>query len=264
MTALAVSALYQHPIKSCAAQSVTSLTLDERGPVHDRRWMLVDPNGRFITQRTQPRLSQVFAEPTDDGVLLSGPHGTLHVARPNGETTAVRVWSDSCTAQDAGDDAARYFSTWLGAPCRLVRQRDEDDRTVDSDYGDGPVGFADGFPLLIVSDATLAHVAGRVQQPADARRFRPNIVVSGAAPFEEDHWARIRIGTVDIDLVKPCSRCVMITVDPDTSEKGPEPLRDLASYRRQSGGVMVGYNGIHRACGGVTVGMPVTVLEQRP
>ncbi len=262
MTSLSVEQLYEHPIKSCAARPVAAFTLDARGPTGDRRWMLVDADGKFVSQRKFPMLARVNVVPEPDGLRVQDADRTLHVAPPTDGELRVTVWGDACRALDAGDEAAAWFSAVTQHPVRLVRQCDDDDRNVDTRFAEGPVGFADGFPLLLTTRATLDAIAERSGTASDARRFRPNIVVGGAEAFAEDTWKTVRVGDIVIDLVKPCARCVMVNVDPDAAVAGTQPLRTLAKFRRREGGVMVGQNGMHRTLGHIATGAPVEVLTR--
>lgn len=257
---LIVSALYVHPIKSCAANAVDAITLDARGPIQDRRWMIVDEEGRFVTQRTRPVLQTVSVRVDGRGLELSCADRALNVSEPVAEAQPVRVWKDDVLASDAGDEAAQWLSEIVGEPVRLVRQRGE--RPIDPEFSAGVVSFADGFPLLIANEASIQEIGKRAGHRPDVRRFRPNIVVNGATPFDEDEWVVVEIGGVTFDLVKPCSRCQMVNVDPDTALPGMEPLRSLATYRRQELGVIVGQNAVHRTPGRVCVGQTVRILER--
>ena len=259
-----VSALYDHPIKSCAARRVSVLRLDGLGPVHDRRWMLIDARGDFVSQRTQPQLCLVHAVPVSGGLQVkTAGRAPLFAATPTeeGRTLRVQVWGDTCSALDAGNEAAMWFSDLLGLDTRLVRQGAAHDRAIDPRYSSGQVAYADGFPLLVTTAAAIQEIAERGRRPPDARRFRPNIVIAGPRAFAEDRWRRIRVGSLEIDLVKPCSRCGVVNVDPDTGVSSPEQLRELAGWRRMDGKVMVGQNGLHGAAGAVMTGDPVVVLE---
>ncbi|MCC7448158.1 MAG: MOSC N-terminal beta barrel domain-containing protein [Anaerolineae bacterium] len=257
--------IHTYPIKSCGALSHTRIELDKRGPVWDRRWMVVDSAGVFITQRELPALALIQPAFEDGYMKLRAP-GMADTRVPLHRDTApcrvVRVWKDTCEAWDEGDDLAGWFSDYLHTEARLVRMTDNYVRRVDPRYARQPAqtGFADAFPLLIVSEASLAelnrHLVDRGSAPVPMSRFRPNLVVSGCAPFAEDTWQTIRIGTVILDIVKPCARCVTTTVDqatgtiPDVSE----PLAALKTFRKQDGKVMFAQNTIHRAPGVVAVG----------
>jgi uncharacterized protein YcbX len=175
----------------------------------------------------------------------------------------VQVWKDVVDACDAGPEAARFLSAHLGMDARLVRMPDDTLRQVRLDYarpGDR-VGFADAFPLLVIGEGSLEELNRRLETPLPMLRFRPNLVIAGTAPNEEDAWRRIRIGDTELDVLKPCDRCVVTTIDQTTGMAGKEPLRTLSTYRRWNGKVYFGKYAVHRGRGTVRVGDEVTVLE---
>jgi uncharacterized protein YcbX len=263
-----VSALYAYPIKSCRGSELESAPVGPRGFLGDRQWMLVTPDGDFLTQREYPRIALIHPR-WDAGQLEISAPGMLHYSLGPvvpGPRRQVAIWRDTCEAVDQGDAAAEWFSTYLGAPCRLVRLADDFTRQVDQRYAPRPTdqtGFADGFPFLIISQASLDDLNSRLSTPLPMNRFRPNLVVTGCGPFAEDTWKVIRVGGIVLDVVKPCARCVITTTDQDTTERGKEPLHTLASYRNVNGKVMFGQNAIHRSEGQLRRGDVVEVLETR-
>jgi uncharacterized protein YcbX len=262
---LVLSALYRYPVKSLRGQGLDALDVGPRGPLADRQWMVVDADGRFLTQRQLPRMCLVETELDAGGGLHLRAPGMpeLAVAAGAGGRVAVRVWSDHVTARPAGPDADRWLSEFLDTDCRLVRFADDVVRPVDPDYarpGD-QVGFADGFPFLLISESSLADLNGRLERPIEMRRFRPNLVVSGCAPHAEDGWRRIRIGQLRFRVAKPCARCIIPTIDIDTGERADEPLRTLMTYRRRDNKILFGQNLVHDGEGRLAVGMPVEVLD---
>jgi hypothetical protein len=254
-----VSGLFVYPIKSCAAVAVSSRDLDPRGLAGDRQYMVVDAAGTFLTQREAPALATVAAT-LNGGLRVATPAGSA--AAVPGATRTVTVWEHTGPALDCGDEVADLLSTHLGRPCRLVKLADEHDRpTV---LGGGHVGFSDGYPLLITSESSLADLNARLPQRLPMNRFRPNIVVTGAPAFDEDHWERLLVGEVGIDVVKPCARCAITRVDQVTGVRGDgEPLRTLGTFRKAEGGVMFGQNAVHRGVGRLRVGDPVSVTARR-
>jgi uncharacterized protein len=227
----------------------------------------------FVTQRELPRLALVQPSLVGDQLVINAP-GMPETAVPlvqgRGRAMHVQVWNDTCHAIDAGDELADWFSAYLGIRVRLVRMDDDFVRPVDLHYSREPalVGFTDGFPLLLISEASLDELNRRIEArgkaPLPMNRFRPNVVVAGCAPFAEDDWRHIRIGDVPLDVVKPCARCVTTTVDqsrglvPDKAE----PLATLATFRRNAnGGVLFGQNVIHRANGRLSIGDAINVIE---
>lgn len=265
-----LASLYRYPLKSGKAESLVSTRLDALGLVGDRRWMLVEEgSGRFLTQRLLPQMSQLSALWNEAGGLtLSAPgHDSLDVPLPGADSDlrGVTVWRDSLRVPDAGDAAAEWLSAFIGRACRLVQVPESRARQVDTGYaqpGD-KVAFADGFPLLLIGQASLDDLSARVGRPLEMLRFRPNLVVQGSAAFAEDSWKRIRIGTLEFEVAKGCSRCVLTTIDPQTGERSAdrEPLTTLKTYRERDGEVYFGQNLLPRGIGELQVGMPVEVLE---
>ncbi len=264
---LFVSELYIYPLKSGRDIVRQSLTLDRFGGEQDRRWMLVDGDGVFVTQRKHPRMAQLAVTLTARGIRcshLSVPE-ELVVEYPssNAPMPEVSVWQDRCQALDAGDAAASWFSEVLGIPVRLVYMPESSRRRVDPTYAANgeTVSFADGFPLLLTTQGSLNDLNQRLKTPLSMRRFRPNLVIDGSPAYAEDQWRRIRIGSVDLVVAKACERCIMTTIDPDTGKAGKEPLATLASYRRRNNKVLFGQNLIHQGQGTITVGDRVEILE---
>lgn len=267
---LRLSALYRFPVKSLAGEQLQRSAVDRLGLAGDRRWMLVDPaSGKFLTQRQHGRMALIQARQLEDGSLqLSTPGaGELLVAVPqaDSELREATVWRDTLNVPDAGDAAADWLSAVLGQPCRLVQVPEARARVVDQAYAQPQdrVGFADGFPLLLVSEASRLDLSVRVGRDLPMLRFRPNLVVEGCAAWAEDEWTRLRIGEVEFERVKPCSRCVITTIDPATGERDAdgEPLKTLAGFRRGEGGVYFGQNVIQRGSGVLEVGMAVALLD---
>ncbi len=256
------------PVKSLGGIGVARWPLDRFGLYLDRRWMVVDAQGRFLTQRQHPQMALV--RPRLDGERLTLTCFGLpdhHVPAPDPEAprVPVRVWEDEVAAVHLSAETDAWLAQAIGVPdCRLVWFPEDAVRPVDPRFA-GPedrTAFSDGFPLLLIGEGSLDDLNARLEAPLPMRRFRPNLVVQGAPPYAEDHWRRIRIGEVVLRVVKPCSRCVVTTVDPDTGEaRGPEPLRTLAGYRQRDGKVFFGQNLIHETQGVLRVGDPVTVLE---
>lgn len=258
-----------YPVKSTRRIALDESEVLPRGLRWDRRWMLVDDAGKFITARQQPRLATVQTA-LEVGVLRVSAAGrpdlTLPLQPERRSIATVSVWRDTLEAVRVGPQADAWFSDFLGVSCRLVQMTDDLVRAVSQDYGQpgDEVSFADGFPLLLISEASLADLNTRLPQAVEMRRFRPNLVVDGEMPYAEDGWRRLRVGEVEFEGVKNCSRCIFTTIDPDTGEKHPdkEPLRTLSTYRRRpEGGVYFGQNLIPRSGGVIHVGDPVTVIE---
>lgn len=257
-------------MKSAAGQVLQSSPVDGLGLLGDRRWMVVDKaSGRFITQRLLPQMGRIQAHwQAEQSLLLSAPGmPELAVAVPDvtAELRDVSVWSDSLQVPDAGDAAATWLSRWLGRDCRLVYVPLARARQVAPAYAEvgDKVAFADGFPLLLIGQASLDDLSARVGRPLEMLRFRPNLVVADSAPYAEDGWKRIRIGGLEFRVAKGCSRCIMTTLDPHTGERSAdrEPLSTLKRYRERDGEVYFGQNLIACGSGHLQLGMPVDVLE---
>lgn len=256
-----------YPIKSTAGISVDSCDVGARGLEMDRRWMVIDAHGDCLTGREFPQLTQVHTRIEDDTLRVTAPGaGELLVRIPHAanRTRTVRIWNDECLAVGADACVDAWFTRVLGTPCHLVYMHDRSERPIEPGYGrtGDLVSFADGYPLLLVSRASLDDLNARLAEPVSMRRFRPNLVVDGSLPYEEDEWRHIRAGSVRFDGIKNCSRCVFTTIDPESGERHPhqEPLRTLASYRRRADGdVRFGQNLIPRSLGRLRVGDRVSV-----
>ncbi|WP_191831925.1 MOSC domain-containing protein [Pseudomonas fluorescens] len=265
-----LSALYRYPLKSARGQALQSSSLGLLGLDGDRRWMLVErDNGRFLTQRAYPQMSQLTALHGVDGELTLEAPGrpALKVAVPQADSDlrGVTIWRDTFRVPDAGDAAAQWLSEFIGKDVRLVHVPEERSRFLPGGYGEvnDRVAFADGFPLLLIGQGSLDDLVQRVGRPLEMQRFRPNLVVEGAEAFAEDGWKRIRIGEMEFRVLKPCERCIMTTIDPQTGERSAdrEPLTTLKTYRQKEGDVLFGQNLVADGSGVLEVGMPVTVLE---
>ena len=257
--AITLTGLTVYPIKSTRGIPVDEWDVDDFGLQYDRRFMVVDQSGEFLSQRSHPRLALVA--PTIGGAVLRvDAPGMRPLALPlepsPSVATRVTVWEDTCDATWMGEAAAQWFSDFLGDFCSLVYMSAVTVRPADPAYG--PVGsrvsFADGFPFLLISEESLADLNRRLAEPLPMNRFRPNLVVAGAQPYGEDQWERIQIGDVGLRVVKPCARCVVTTIDQITTARGREPLRTLATYRNTGGKVMFGQNVVHEGRGRLRVG----------
>ncbi len=278
-----LSALYIYPIKSLGGIAVDEAVVEAKGLRYDRRFMLVNPEGKFITQRTHPVMALIDVRMDDNTLSVWHRHRpddvlTLPLEGPvpnTGETMAVSIWdSADVPAQTVGAEADGWFSRVLAMPCRLVYMPDTTHRSVDEQYArqNDPVSFADGYPYLLIGQSSLDYLNNRIisetqPTPMEMARFRPNLVVGGSEPYEEDGWATFRIGDLTFYGVKPCARCVLTTIDPETAEKGREPLRTLATYRQYTHKILFGQNVLPDpgASGILRVGQPVDVtVRQEP
>lgn len=263
---ISVLALYRYPIKSCKGHALREAITDARGIVGDRRMMIVDSQGEFITQRDAPRLALIEPVINDDSSMtLRAPNKSSVSFMPSNEGRRVkaRVWRDVCDAIDQGDEVAAWLQDFLSMPARLVRMADDFVRRVDARYARRPsdqTSFADGYPFLLISQASLDDLNARLDSPIPMNRFRPNIVLSGCNAFAEDDWREIRIGDITFNVVKPCARCAVTTIDQDTAIAGREPLRTLAAYRAFGQKVLFGQNLVAANTGVLRVGDEVEII----
>lgn len=263
-----VASLHIYPVKGLRAIDLHESVLEPRGLRYDRRWMLVDEAGKFITQREQPKLATLSADITSNGIYINGATGSIAVTHPNegAERLPVTLWKQSIEGYRTTPEADQWFSDFLGIPCRLVWQGDLP-RPTSAQYAPGhQASYADGFPLLVTVTASLDDLNKRMPQPLPMNRFRPNIVITGAPAWAEDSWKKIRIGSVTLDIVKPCTRCVVTTTDQHTGAKeGNEPLNTLKTFRLLRSpaltGVVFGQNAVPAVTGTVKVGDAVEILE---
>jgi uncharacterized protein len=267
-----LSAIHIYPLKSCAPLALDAAEVEPRGLSHDRRWMVVDAGGEFLTGRQHPRLTLISAMPDGNALRLTAPGmPALYVAPPQAGDARINtaVWGASVSPQLVAAAAHAWISGFLGVPCRLVHMDTACIRAVrakyDGKYGQAGdvVSLADAFPLLLISQAALDQLNAKLAQPLPMLRFRPNLVVADTSPHAEDDWRRIRVGGVEFDVVKPCTRCVFTTVDFERGQFDPsgEPLRTLKTYRRTPDGITFGQNLIPRSSGSVHVGDAVAILR---
>jgi uncharacterized protein len=251
-----------YPIKSARGIALEQSEVDSFGLRYDRRWMVVNPSGEFLSQRTHPRLA-LIAPAIGDGILRIAAPGMppldlpLHSVGP--ARSRVAVWRDVCAASWVGDEPAGWLSEFLGSACGLVYMPDRVVRPADPEFAPAGtrVSFADGFPFLLISEESLADLNQRLPAHLPMNRFRSNLVVAGGEPYAEDGWHQIAIGEIPMRVVKPCARCVVTTTDQTTGERGKEPLRTLATYRRQGDEVMFGQNVVHGKQGTLRLDDPV-------
>ncbi len=263
-----LAAINVFPVKSLAGVTLSSSLAQGCGLAGDRRWMVVDPDGTFLTQRDVPRMARVRATPRAAGLRLSVAEiGGIDVEIPAADAPRldVTVWRDQVAAWAAAPEANAWIGLALGRPARLVHLSDPAARPISSSHGrpGEHVSFADGFPVLLTSLASLADLNARLRNPVPMDRFRGNLVVEGAPPWAEDAWRMIRIGGAAFRVAKPCARCIMTTIDQATGERPDrtEPLRALAGFRNDEDGLMFGQNLVPVALGPVAVGDAVEVLE---
>ncbi|MEE2786464.1 MAG: MOSC N-terminal beta barrel domain-containing protein [Myxococcota bacterium] len=257
--------ILNYPLKSGAGRVCSDAMVTPKGLDGDRRWMVVDEQGGFLTARTHPRMTLLYAESSAPGAIaLRTNDADVTVAHAQAAPVSVTVWGDRCDALLANDEAHHDLSNFLGTPCRLVYMPDSSRRVINAPSGldDAEVSFADGYPILLVSEASLAELNRRLVKPVSMARFRPNLVVDGVPAHGEDGWKRIRIGHVEFACCDPCERCVLTTVDPRTGsfDSSGEPLRTLATYRRHGKGVIFGMNIVPVNTGQIRRGQSVEIL----
>ena len=265
-----VAALFRYPLKSGAGELCKTLTFERIGVKDDRRWIVVSPAGVPITQRESPAMAFIQSQTDDSGLTLSWKSSDrigLRIPQPESNATrlVVTIWGDRVTLPLANDAAAAWVSDQLGRDARLAFMPEDVERPVNPNYarpGDR-TALTDGFPVHLIGSGSLVDLNSRLAEPVGIERFRPNILVDCTAPFAEDGWENVRIGDCRFRVVKPCPRCSVTTVDPDTGERGDEPLRTLAGYRKREGGVMFGQNLIHEGTGEIHVGDLLEVISRR-
>ncbi len=265
---ITLAAIWRYPVKSLCGARVEEATIDERGIVGDRRFMVVDAGGRFVTQRERPELARLVPRLAGGRLAIEAPGGArVEVATAGpGEPRTVTIWGDAVAAEDAGDAAAAFLAEHLGGPYRLARLPDSTRRPADRDDarpGD-LVAFQDGFPFLLVNEASLTALAARLDQPIDARRFRPNLVVAGPPAWAEDAWTELRIGPLTLHVRKACSRCSVVDVDPDRGERGSGVLAELGRFRKVGRAALFGQNLVHDGAGVIREGDEVVLVSVSP
>jgi uncharacterized protein len=265
---LEVSELYIYPIKSLGGIPVTSAKVTDRGFQFDRRWMLVDNNNCFLSQREFPQMALLQVELNDDSLFVQHKAKqsesirvpVLSDPRP---LVTVQVWSDKCKAEIVDPVLDEWFSDMLSIRCRLVHMPDLTNRRVDTRYASNKeiTSLSDGYPFLIIGQSSLDDLNSRLPNPLPMNRFRPNIVFAGGAPFYEDHMKHFSINNIDFYGVKLCARCVITTIDQDTATKSREPLKTLSSYRQKNNKIYFGQNLLHRGQGEVKIGDTIITHE---
>ena len=268
--AFLISELLIYPIKSLGGIRVESCRVTERGFEHDRRWMLVDDKNRFITQREFSEL--VFFKTTilGNNILITDKRDDCSISVPlvqeGGELIRVDIWDDQCEAICMEQHISDWFSARLSQPVKLVYMPDQSFRRVDPDYAQNGelTSFSDGYPVLIIGEASLHDLNSRLEVPVGMDRFRPNIVFKGEMPFEEDGFLEIISGDVQFKAVKPCARCILTTTDQESGMRSPEPLKTLSVYRKLNNKIYFGQNLLVMKTGRVQVGDSLTILSHQP
>jgi uncharacterized protein YcbX len=259
MPAIEICTISVYPVKSLRPIRPDHWPVERRGLKHDRRWMVVDEEGTFMTRREIPEMAKLQASPNDEELTLSKEGSGSITVRPKqaSQSGRVQIWNKSVAGRYVSPEADTWLTEAIGRPCRLVYIPETSRRRIQKTYNAGHdyVGFADAFPILVASEASIEDLNSRLDSPIPIQRFRPNLVLKGPRPFEEDTWKRIQIGEVVLRAGRPCIRCLVTTQDPLTGESmGPEPLRTLATYRRVPNGVIFGMYYIPEKLGSIALG----------
>jgi uncharacterized protein YcbX len=263
---LQISELFIYPIKSLGGIAVQNAVVTTRGLQHDRRWMLVNEHGHFITQREFPKMALLKADVAEQGIVVNH-HSSEPILIPfdieKQPLQQFAVWDDSCMGQYVSDTYDQWFSNALDMKCRLVYMPDDSEREVDQRYAKPGMitSFADAYPFLLIGQASLDDLNKRMALPLPMNRFRPNIVFTGGEAYSEDLMNRIEIAGLTFYGAKLCARCVLTTIDQQTALKAKEPLKTLASYRMKNNKIMFGQNLVHENTGIISVGDELKVLS---
>ena len=254
-----------YPIKSAGGIDLRQSQVHSRGLEHDRRWMVCERSGAFLTQRALPRMALIQVEVGDTLRLSMSDNAydvlELPIVPQETAATSVEVWGDECLAWSMGEAAAQWLSNALGVDCQLVYMPESTHRPADHGLFAAPNSFADAYPFLLISEASLADLNQRLDQPVPMNRFRPNLVVRGCAPFAEDRWRRIKIGAIEFAIAKACARCAMPGLDQATGERQQEPLKTLATYRHWEKAIWFGQIVIAHSEGVLKIGDAVEVWD---
>ncbi len=268
-----ISEIWIYPIKSLAGVRLNTTVVKQKGLQYDRRWMLVDKDGRFLTQREHPKMALFNVAMTNDYLTVSALANTTNAidqsirielnAEVPGSFSRVVIWDDEVDAVEVNSEYSAWFSKQLDIECRLVFFQEESRRDADPDYAKNneQVSLADGYPFLIIGQSSIDELNRKLKEKVSIKRFRPNFVFSGGLPHEEDSWRNFMIGSVNFEGVKPCARCVLITVNPETGEGGVEPLKELSTYRKKNNKIYFGENLLARSYGEVSEGDVIEVID---
>jgi uncharacterized protein len=259
-----LSGMYIYPVKSLAGIQVSSWPVVEVGFKYDRQWMLIDSNQQFLSQRVLPRMALINTATTDQHINLSAPGMddlSLLLMPSGGEVTRSTIWHDQVDTIAVSVEADQWFSQFLQTDCRLVYLPQNSIRPVNPDFARSKdqTALSDGFPFLLIGESSLTALNQAMRMELTMNRFRPNLVISGCDSFAEDSWREITIGNIGFRLPKPCSRCSVPTINPETGETGKEPLTTLNRLRKWQNKVYFGQNAIHNGCGVLSVGDSVQI-----
>lgn len=271
MSHLFLSKILIYPVKSLGSISLLQAEVEERGLRYDRRWMIIDDNNRFVTQRQYPNMALIEVTITENGLQLrhrTRDLGILTVPfQPETfDLITVILWDDQIEVVVVNDESNRWLSEALGFSARLVYLPDTSPRLADPNYApfDANVSFADGYPLLTIGQSSLDDLNMRLPEPVSMMRFRPNLVFEGGVPYDEDQWYEFAVGNLTFYGVKPCARCIMTTVDPEKGEiVGKDPLRTLSTYRKRDSKIFFGQNLMIHQTGTIKIGDEIRVVSRK-
>ena len=268
-TELRVSELWIYPVKSLGGIQVSEATVSDRGFLHDRRWMLVGEKGKFLSQREFPNLAllQVNLHSNSLEVFVKN-QSDYKIQIPfleDARSSKVEVWGDICEAWQYPDTINNFFSDYLHQKVSLVYMPDKSRRQVESKYAkNGEItSFSDGYPFLLIGQASLEDLNEKLPEPITMNRFRPNIVFEGGISYEEDTWANFNIAEIDFFCAKPCARCIVTTISQDTAQQGKEPLKTLSTYRKFGNKILFGQNLLHQGEGIIRVGDEILNIKSK-
>lgn len=263
---LKISELYIYPIKSLGGISLQKAEVTDRGFKYDRRWVLIDNNNRFLSQREVANMALLKVGLGDNGLTVTNTTNADSLFIPftlaKNEFLEVTIWDDACSAQLVSDEADDWFTQVLGLNCRLVYMPDDSHRPTDPRYADNNItSLSDGYPFMMIGQASLDELNSYLEEVLPMNRFRPNIVFTGGLPFQEDIMDEFTINNIHFNGVKLCARCNITTINQDDASKGKEPLKTLAGYRSKNKKIYFGQNVVHAGVGVVTVGDKLKVLS---
>ena len=266
-----ISQLFIYPVKSLGGIEVTEAQLTDRGLQYDRRWMLVDNNNQFLTQREHPVMCLLQTAIEGDKLIVyykNNPEDKVHVLLqpfPTKKTVQVQVWDDECAAWFVSDEADEWCSNKLSMPCRLVYMPENEKRKVDARYATGEdiTSFSDGYPLLMIGQASLDDLNSRLLEPLPMDRFRPNIVFTGGQPYDEDTMSHVRVNEIDLYGVKLSARCTITAINQTNGIKAKEPLLTLAGYRMKNNKIYFGQNVLLQQTGYLKTGDAIEVIQMK-
>ncbi len=270
MKELRLSQITIYPVKSLGGISLPSAVAEQRGLRYDRRWMIVNEQNKFITQRENSNMALIGTRLDTNGFELFHKHFPenkifIPFSITHGESLLVSVWDDTCVALHWNEEADNWLNSTLNMTCKLVYMPDSTHRSVDTKYAHNKeiTSFSDGFPYLIIGEESLNDLNSKLEKAIPMNRFRPNFVFEGGEAFEEDTWQKFKIGDVNFLGAKPCGRCVITTINQEDATQSKEPLKTLSKYRSKKSKVLFGQNLLTDTGGKLAVGDKLVVVEYK-